>query len=51
MVVDQHELGTVDEVVETMVPRRLDGLPWSRWHWLVVIEEDPDHVPGMHPWS
>jgi MFS family permease len=20
-----------------MIPRRLDRLPWSRWHWLVVI--------------
>jgi MFS family permease len=24
-------------VVETMIPRRLDRLPWSRWHWLIVI--------------
>ena len=24
-------------VVETMIPRRLDRLPWSRWHWLVVV--------------
>ena len=24
-------------IVETMIPRRLDRLPWSRWHWLVVI--------------
>jgi MFS family permease len=24
------------DVVETMIPRRLDRLPWSRWHWLVV---------------
>ena len=23
--------------VETDVPARLDRLPWSRWHWLVVI--------------
>ncbi len=22
--------------VETQVPERLDRLPWSRWHWLVV---------------
>jgi MFS family permease len=20
-----------------MIPRRLDRLPWSRWHWIVVI--------------
>ena len=24
------------DVVETMIPRRLDRLPWSRWHWFVV---------------
>lgn len=23
--------------IETHVPARLDRLPWSRWHWLVVI--------------
>jgi MFS family permease len=23
--------------IETQVPGRLDRLPWSRWHWLVVI--------------
>lgn len=26
-----------DEAVETDVPARLDRLPWSRWHWMVVI--------------
>ena len=31
------ELGATGKVVETMIPRRLDRLPWSRWHWLVVI--------------
>jgi len=25
------------ETVETDVPARLDRLPWSRWHWMVVI--------------
>jgi len=25
------------EVVETDVPQRMDRLPWSRWHWLVVV--------------
>jgi hypothetical protein len=25
------------DVVETMIPRRLDRLPWSRWHWLIVV--------------
>jgi MFS family permease len=24
-------------VIETDVPMRLDRLPWSRWHWLVVV--------------
>ena len=23
--------------IETRIPARLDRLPWSRWHWLVVI--------------
>src|SRR4051812_47818804 len=31
------ELGATGEAVETMIPRRLDRLPWSRWHWLVVV--------------
>ena len=25
------------ETIETRIPGRLDRLPWSRWHWLVVI--------------
>src|SRR4051794_11200430 len=25
------------QTVETKVPARLDRLPWSRWHWLVVL--------------
>src|SRR3954447_19727768 len=24
-------------VIETRIPARLDRLPWSRWHWMVVI--------------
>ena len=24
-------------VIETDIPARLDRLPWSRWHWLVVV--------------
>ncbi len=24
-------------VVQTSIPARMDRLPWSRWHWLVVI--------------
>jgi MFS family permease len=27
----------VGGTVETNVPARMDRLPWSRWHWLVVI--------------
>jgi MFS family permease len=29
-------MGATGDIVETMIPRRLDRLPWSRWHWLVV---------------
>jgi MFS family permease len=29
--------GGSGKIVETMIPRRLDRLPWSRWHWLVVF--------------
>jgi len=25
------------DVIETDIPARMDRLPWSRWHWLVVI--------------
>src|SRR6476469_3358223 len=28
---------TTVETIETDVPKRLDRLPWSRWHWLVVF--------------
>ena len=24
-------------IVETMIPARLDRLPWARWHWMVLI--------------
>jgi MFS family permease len=24
-------------VIETDIPARLDRLPWTRWHWLVVV--------------
>ena len=23
--------------IQTKIPARLDRLPWSRWHWMVVI--------------
>jgi MFS family permease len=25
------------ETIESYVPARLDRLPWSRWHWLIVV--------------
>ena len=25
-----------EDTITTMVPARLDRLPWSSWHWLVV---------------
>lgn len=25
------------ELIESHVPARLDALPWSRWHWLIVV--------------
>src|SRR5712691_3933256 len=25
------------KAVRTTIPARMDRLPWSRWHWLVVI--------------
>ena len=28
-----HELGTI----ETNIPARLDRLPWSRWHWKILV--------------
>jgi MFS family permease len=24
-------------VIETRIPSRMDRLPWSRWHWMVII--------------
>lgn len=29
--------GTQTKAVRTNIPARMDRLPWSRWHWLVVI--------------
>src|SRR3984885_1627898 len=28
---------TESNIVETDIPQRLDRLPWSRFHWLVVV--------------
>jgi len=25
------------ETIESRVPARLDALPWSSWHWLIVV--------------
>jgi MFS family permease len=25
------------ETIESYVPERLDRMPWSRWHWLIVV--------------
>ena len=30
-------MSTIAAVIESDIPARLDRLPWSRWHWLVVI--------------
>ncbi len=27
----------MSEIIQTYIPARMDRLPWSRWHWLVVI--------------
>lgn len=27
----------MDRVVRTDIPARMDRLPWSRWHWLVIL--------------
>jgi MFS family permease len=26
-----------NEMIESHVPARLDAMPWSRWHWLIVV--------------
>ena len=28
---------TSAQVIRTNIPARMDRLPWSRWHWRVVI--------------
>jgi MFS family permease len=30
-------VGADSKAVKTLVPARMDRLPWSRWHWLIVI--------------
>jgi MFS family permease len=29
--------GSGGKIIETDIPARLDRLPWSKWHWLIVI--------------
>src|SRR5690349_18713632 len=29
--------GGTGETISTDIPARLDRLPWSRWHWLVIV--------------
>src|SRR5579872_4004140 len=31
------QVGPEVKPVRTNVPARMDRLPWSRWHWLVVV--------------
>jgi hypothetical protein len=31
------EGGAVTQTVESKVPARIDRLPFSRWHWLVIF--------------
>jgi len=31
------EAMSAGETIESYVPSRLDRLPWSRWHWLIVV--------------
>ncbi len=33
----RSNIGPDTKAVRTNIPFRLDRLPWSRWHWLVVI--------------
>ncbi|MFF7263588.1 MFS transporter [Streptomyces sp. NPDC008159] len=37
MAVTERKLPQGGGTVTTAVPARLDRLPWSRWHWMVVI--------------
>jgi hypothetical protein len=36
-VVRLSEGGAVTQTVESQVPARIDRLPFSRWHWLVIF--------------
>jgi hypothetical protein len=28
---------TGEQFVETRIPARMDRLPWTRWHWRIII--------------
>lgn len=32
-----HTIANHNQVVKTDIPARMDRLPWSGWHWLVVV--------------
>jgi MFS family permease len=32
-----RNVGSSTQAVQTNIPARLDRLPWSRWHWIIVI--------------
>ncbi|HZS76798.1 MAG TPA: MFS transporter [Ktedonobacteraceae bacterium] len=32
-----NDAGVSSKAVRTDIPARMDRLPWSRWHWLVII--------------
>jgi MFS family permease len=36
-VAPKAESGESASTIRTRIPARLDRLPWSKWHWLVVI--------------
>jgi hypothetical protein len=40
---------TQDDVVETQIPARLDGLPRSRRHCLIVAGRDRDRLAQTAP--
>jgi hypothetical protein len=31
------EAASAGETITTRIPGRMDRLPWSRWHWLVIL--------------
>lgn len=35
--ITSHEPNVTTLAVRTNIPQRLDRLPWSRWHWTIVI--------------